>query len=86
MEEFQKIIEVLSQTYVTLKTNSVYSLLGIGFATTVISVGGIRIGPGRALVLGLKSLIFRPPIPMSVRNSIVKNIRREVLNMARDNF
>jgi hypothetical protein len=86
MEEFQKIIEVLSQTYVTFKTNSVYSLLGIGFATTVISIGGVRIGPGRALVLGLKSLIFSPPTPMSVRKSIVKNIRSEVFNMHRDNF
>jgi hypothetical protein len=65
------------------------SLLNITLATAAVSVflklGGVRIGPGRALFLGFKSF-FSHCKPESVRKDLVKKIRSSLEKQIRGRF
>ena len=60
--------------------------LGLALATPVLSTIGVRVGPGRALVLGFKSYFKSSRYPSSVRTSIVAEIQHKMTQADTDNF
>ena len=60
--------------------------LGISVAAPVLSKLGVRVGPGRAFVLGFKSYFQRSTNPSSVRTSTVAEIQYKSSLVRKDNF
>ena len=60
--------------------------LGISVAAPVLTKLGVRVGPGRAFVLGFKSYFQRSTNPSSVRTSLVSEIRYKMSLADTDNF
>jgi hypothetical protein len=60
--------------------------LGISVAASVLSKLGVRVGPGRAFVLGFKSYFQRSTNPNSVRTSLVSEIRDKMSQAYTDHF
>jgi hypothetical protein len=52
----------------------------------ILKISGVRVGPGRAIALGMKSLLFPSSNVDSVRVDLVKKIWESVINLAPDMF
>jgi hypothetical protein len=58
----------------------------ISVMAPILKISGVRVGPGRALVLGMKSVLFPSSNIPSVRVNLVKKIWESVVNLAPDMF
>ena len=62
------------------------AIIGISVMAPILKFSGVRVGPGRAIALGMKSLLFSSNNINSVRVPLVKNIWESVVNLAPDTF
>ena len=62
------------------------SAIGISVMALILKFSGVRVGPGRAIALAMKSLLFPSNNINSVRVPLVKNIWESVVNLAPDTF
>jgi hypothetical protein len=58
----------------------------ISVMAPILKITGVRVGPGRALALGMKSLLFPSSNIDSVRVDLMKKIWESVVNLAPDMF
>jgi hypothetical protein len=82
LESFGKFalqIEDTSQPYENSAT-------GISVMAPILKFSGVRVGPGRAIALGMKSLLFPSNNINSVKVPLVKNIWESIVNLAPDTF
>jgi hypothetical protein len=62
------------------------SAIGRSVMAPILKFSGVRVGPGRAIALGMKSLLFPSNNINSVRVPLVKNVCESVVNLAPDTF
>ncbi len=86
MEDLESFGKFALQILDTLQPYENSAIIGISVMAPIQKFSGVRVGPGRAIALGMKSLLFPSNNINSVRVPLVKNIWESVVNLAPDTF
>jgi hypothetical protein len=86
MEDLESFGKFALQILDTLQPYKNSAIIGISVMAPILKFSGVRVGPGRATALGMKSLLLLSNNINSVRVPLVKNIWESMVNLAPDTF